>query len=463
MEKKILNIKFIHPDLGIGGAERLIIDAASGLRNLGHNIIVYTSHYDPNHCFEETLDGRVDVKVAGNSIIPNSIFNNKFKVFCAWLRSFHLVSNLIVNKVKADVIVVDQVSAAIPLLKVMGYKVLFYCHYPDKLLTGRETLLKAIYRYPIDKLEEWTTAQADKILVNSNFTLGVFKKAFPSIQQVPEVLYPGIQIANYKLGVDEEVLNDESVIPILSKDKLLITSINRFERKKNIGLAIKAFAEIINDKNKKKKYIKKLRLIIAGGYDIENLENIEHLKELINLTQELNLSYQVYFNSMIDNTLIQGTTQVLFLPSFNEKQRRYLLNNSLCLIYTPTGEHFGIVPIEAMYCKLPVIAVNSGGPKETINHNETGYLTFPSPKEFSNCIRKFVNNPNLAKELGINGNLRVLQKFTSEKFDSKLEHILIKLVNEKGKQRNLFQIITVWAYSLLFLILFLPFVYLGWV
>jgi alpha-1,3/alpha-1,6-mannosyltransferase len=51
------NIIFFHPDLGIGGAERLIIDAAVGLQNLGHKVTIFTSHRDPQHCFDEARDG----------------------------------------------------------------------------------------------------------------------------------------------------------------------------------------------------------------------------------------------------------------------------------------------------------------------------------------------------------------------------------------------------------------------
>ncbi|KAJ3791403.1 hypothetical protein GGU11DRAFT_751884 [Lentinula aff. detonsa] len=53
----MLKIAFIHPDLGIGGAEHLVVDAALGLQNLGHQVDIYTSHHDLNHCFEETKDG----------------------------------------------------------------------------------------------------------------------------------------------------------------------------------------------------------------------------------------------------------------------------------------------------------------------------------------------------------------------------------------------------------------------
>lgn len=51
------SIVFVHPDLGIGGAERLVIDAAVGLQSLGHKVTIFTSHCDPTHCFEEAKDG----------------------------------------------------------------------------------------------------------------------------------------------------------------------------------------------------------------------------------------------------------------------------------------------------------------------------------------------------------------------------------------------------------------------
>jgi alpha-1,3/alpha-1,6-mannosyltransferase len=49
-----LRIAFDHPDLGIGGAERLIVDAAKELQDRGHNITIFTSHHSKSHSFEET-------------------------------------------------------------------------------------------------------------------------------------------------------------------------------------------------------------------------------------------------------------------------------------------------------------------------------------------------------------------------------------------------------------------------
>lgn len=47
---------FLHPDLGIGGAERLVVDAAVALKSKGCSVQIWTAHYDPTHCFSETLD-----------------------------------------------------------------------------------------------------------------------------------------------------------------------------------------------------------------------------------------------------------------------------------------------------------------------------------------------------------------------------------------------------------------------
>jgi alpha-1,3/alpha-1,6-mannosyltransferase len=58
------NIVFFHPDLGIGGAERLIIDAAVGLQKRGHKVTIFTSHCDPQHCFDEARDGKLLLRLS---------------------------------------------------------------------------------------------------------------------------------------------------------------------------------------------------------------------------------------------------------------------------------------------------------------------------------------------------------------------------------------------------------------
>lgn len=51
-------VVFFHPDLGIGGAERLVVDAAVGLQSRGYRVVIFTNHCDPSHCFDECRDGK---------------------------------------------------------------------------------------------------------------------------------------------------------------------------------------------------------------------------------------------------------------------------------------------------------------------------------------------------------------------------------------------------------------------
>jgi alpha-1,3/alpha-1,6-mannosyltransferase len=82
---------------------------------------------------------------------------------------------------------------------------------------------------------------ADDIAVNSFFTQAIFKQSFPSIQKIPKILYPGINLANYDNIVDKDDARVKLLASLIS-DARVILSINRFERKKNIELAINAFA-----------------------------------------------------------------------------------------------------------------------------------------------------------------------------------------------------------------------------
>jgi alpha-1,3/alpha-1,6-mannosyltransferase len=49
-----MKVCVLHLDLGIGGAEQLIVNISCCLKELKHNITILTTHHDKNHCFEET-------------------------------------------------------------------------------------------------------------------------------------------------------------------------------------------------------------------------------------------------------------------------------------------------------------------------------------------------------------------------------------------------------------------------
>jgi len=255
------NIVFFHPDLGIGGAERLVIDAAVGLQKLGHNIIIFTSHRAPNHCFDEARDGTLDVQVRGDWLFPATILG-RFKILCSILRQIHLILTIRFNgelaKLQPTAFFVDQLSAGIPFLRwyFEDQKILFYCHFPDLLLVqGRKRWYKRIWRIGFDWWEGWGIRSADSVVVNSGFTKGVVEQVWPGLggERGVGIVYPCVDT--------NEILNDgKEEGETLWKGKKVLLSINRFERKKNIGLAIKAFVRLKPEERQG------VRLVIAGAF-----------------------------------------------------------------------------------------------------------------------------------------------------------------------------------------------------
>ncbi|KAF3655374.1 putative carboxylesterase 4-like [Capsicum annuum] len=432
MEKKgssKMNVAIIHPDLGIGGAERLIVDAAMELASLGHKVHIFTSHHDKNRCFEETLSGVFDITVYG-SFLPRHIFYRLHAV-CAYLRCMFVSLCLLFMWPSFDIILADQVSVVIPLLKLKkSAKVVFYCHFPDLLLAQHTTILRRIYRKPIDFIEEITTGMADLILVNSKFTASTFASTFKNLDArgiKPAVLYPAVNVDQFEKP---------------NATKLNFLSINRFERKKNIELAISAFAMLhahevhdhqgvdMNDVSltvagKFIQFFKfscknsniPLEVIVRANEIYEFVlcvENVEYLEELKKLAER------------------EGVSQrVKFITSCSTAERNALLGQCLCVLYTPKDEHFGIVPLEAMAAYKPVIACNSGGPVETVKHGVTGFLCDPNPKEFASAMSNFIQDPHLSEKMGQDARQHVAESFSTKIFGQHLNRYLVDVARGK--------------------------------
>uniref|UniRef100_A0A1B6GV57 Alpha-1,3/1,6-mannosyltransferase ALG2 n=1 Tax=Cuerna arida TaxID=1464854 RepID=A0A1B6GV57_9HEMI len=399
------NIIFLHPDLGIGGAERLVVDAALALIAKGHIVNFVTTHHDLSHCFEETKNGSFPVTVVGDWI-PRNIFG-KFYALCAYLKMIYAAFYIICfSQIDPDLIFCDIVSACIPVFWLCRCRVIYYCHFPDQLLSKPGSKLKSLYRAPLNWLEEKTTASADIILVNSEFTRNVFKDTFRSIQKMPEILYPSINTEFFNRDCCSSL---KEIIGVdFESDRFIFLSINRYERKKNILLAITALS-LLKTKLSENDW-NRVNLVIAGGYDNRVNENLEYYEEL----KEKSIKYEVQ-------------NKVHFLKSPSDDEKLFLLQQCDCLLYTPSNEHFGIVPLEAMYSRKAVIAVNNGGPVETVVDGETGFLCEASEESFSSAMAVCVKDIHVTQNFGMAGRKRFEEKFSFSAFQNNLNEIVEKM------------------------------------
>ncbi|KAJ2726246.1 Alpha-1,3-mannosyltransferase-like protein [Coemansia sp. Benny D115] len=437
---KRLTIGFVHPNLGIGGAERLVVDAAVSLQKLGHRVVIYTQHHDINHCFEETRDGTLEVRQLQTWVLPKHIFN-RFHIACTIVRSLALAQQVSGDRhqLRFDVLFVDQLSASIPLLRFSQARIFFYCHFPDYLQAPHDGILRRLYRMPFDLLEEFTTGEADEIVVNSRYTQEVFRQAFPRLTRVPRVLQPALNFEAYDRPVDTE----DTGLWSLRTQKTMVVSINRFERKKDVGLAVRALAQCLETRKNQ------LCLVVAGGWDAEVPENVEHLCELVELAKELGLRTRTIAPKYAKKELLpanavsaplllpdateeMGDVDVVFLPSFSANQRAHLLANARCVVYTPSNEHLGIVPLEAMYMRVPVVAADSGGPRETVAHGRTGLLCEGTAEGFAAGITAVLGMDDARwKQMGEAGRVRVTENNGLPAFGKRLENLLLDMLERE--------------------------------
>ena len=74
------------------------------------------------------------------------------------------------------------------------------------------------------------------------------------------------------------------------------------------------------------------------------------------------------------------------------------------------------VVVEAEALGKPVIVTNVGGNPESFVDGTTGIMVEPSnPLQIAYAIKKLIDNPELAKQMGIEGKKFVKKKFVIEK------------------------------------------------
>ncbi|GAB1313604.1 Alpha-1,3-mannosyltransferase-like protein [Madurella fahalii] len=466
-KKRSKTVVFLHPDLGIGGAERLVVDAAVGLQKRGHKVVIFTSHCDPAHCFDEARDGTLDVRVRGNTLFPTTILG-RFSILCAILRQVHLILHIALftselDRLSPDAFFVDQLSAGVPLLQTVSpAPIFFYCHFPDLLLArGRGRIWKRLYRVPFDFVEQWSMTFADTIAVNSAFTKSIVSQTWPILAQKKDlqVVYPCIDTTATTTTPKEG--HKGEIDPLPWKKTGLILSINRFERKKDVGLALRAFARLPASRRKR------ARLVLAGGYDPRVAENVAYHAELGRLADELGLG-SATAKTVVSALHLPDDVAVVFLLSVPGALKELLLRSATLLVYTPQNEHFGIVPLEAMLRGVPVLAADSGGPRETVVDAVTGWLRDPGDVEaWSEVMGRVLNDmsEDELERMGRAGQERVRERFAEGQMAERLEGIfegMKKGGGGKGRGLSAMLLAAAWMAAVGVLVVALVLRWWGW-
>jgi glycosyltransferase involved in cell wall biosynthesis len=104
-------------------------------------------------------------------------------------------------------------------------------------------------------------------------------------------------------------------------------------------------------------------------------------------------------------------------------------------VTTPWYEPFGITPVEAMACGVPVIGSAVGGIKYTVVDGRTGFLVPPNdPEALADRLARLQRNPELARAMGRDGQRRTRQLFTWRRVAAQLAEVYESVAPQPGHE-----------------------------
>jgi glycosyltransferase involved in cell wall biosynthesis len=120
--------------------------------------------------------------------------------------------------------------------------------------------------------------------------------------------------------------------------------------------------------------------------------------------------------------------RVVIIP-FQNEIGKFWDSIDIAVVPSTEPEPFGLVVIEAMLAKKPVVASNHGGPTEIVVNNETGFLFEPNNENsLADSLEKLILNPELRNTFGENGNKRTISHFSLESHVQHFERIFEDII-----------------------------------
>lgn len=108
----------------------------------------------------------------------------------------------------------------------------------------------------------------------------------------------------------------------------------------------------------------------------------------------------------------------------DDRKLRNLYRRSKIVLCPAKSEGLGAIPLEAMACRVPVVATDEAGHRETIIDGLTGYLVARNPKFFAKKLDELLLNPKKAEKIGENGREVIVRNWSWESRSKELMNVL---------------------------------------
>ncbi len=335
-----------------GGMEKVILEITKKTKNL--EFTIFTNYFDAESTFPDFKKRKIIV------MDKVSVTRNYFELANAAIK-------IAKNKIDLDDFDLLVVSTAgfgeFITIRNHEIPIICYCHTPLRVIHDKKIREKTLNEMRSKRL---LFLAFEKVYKNFEF---ISWKYFNQV--VANSLETKKRIINGKIYPPENICvvhpgaDLDKIKPSIKNEKYFLVA-GRISELKGIELAIEAFRKLKNEEYK---------LIIAGGISQKDWPYYNRLKE------------------------ISENQKIEFIISPTNETLEKLYRNCTAVLFTAKNEDWGIVPIEAMAHGKIVIAVDEGGPKESIIDGKTGYLLKREPEEFSRIMKRIIDNPKITNEM----------------------------------------------------------------
>ncbi|MUG94385.1 glycosyltransferase [Scytonema sp. UIC 10036] len=242
----------------------------------------------------------------------------------------------------------------------------------------------------------------DRVVATSPQEQEHMRKLVSSLGRI-EIIPCGTDIDNFG-SIERSVARQALGI---APDAKVVLYVGRFDKRKGIETLVRAFAKSSLHS------VANLQLIIGGGSRPGYSDGIER-DRIASIVSELGLENCTAFPGRLDESV---------LPS-------YYAAADVCVVPSHY-EPFGLVAIEAMASRTPVVASDVGGLQFTVVPEVTGLLAPPKDEDaFALAIDRILTNPEWRDRLGEAGRQRVEIAFSWQSVASRLTHLYTHLLPE---------------------------------
>ena len=180
----------------------------------------------------------------------------------------------------------------------------------------------------------------------------------------------------------------------------LVAACRPVERK-GIGDVVEALADVPG-----------AELHVAGGPEPAELDRDAEARRLRALAERAGVG---------DRLVLRGRVGRDEMPA--------LLRSADAVVCAPWYEPFGLVPLEAMACGVPVVATAVGGQIDSVVHGETGLHVPPrDPAALAAALRSLLADPARARELGRAGVRRARRLYGFDRIGASTRDVYAELV-----------------------------------